>query len=561
LIEHGSCLGGEIRTLYQVEFDNVDRVAGYLEAIDDGIGIRARTIAESFQSPWISLDDVPAGGNIWSTGPVDRTLQLELTAPAGTRTGSVRIRFEGDYAWGITGPRPRADGDDEIAARPVRRVFEILPNCAPPAPAADPNTLYVNAAALPNGDGTSWDKALRYLRDALDEAKTRNDDDALEDVDEIRVAGGCYRTLDSDRFLVFPGNRAQTFALLPGVTLLGGYYPGTENRDAEENPSILTGDLDGNDEKTGDIAAFDSDRADNSLHVLNMTALDRTAVLDGFTVEGGHATSGFGGGMNLRGASPTIRNCRFRRNFAGVNGGAVAIIGAPLLESCRFEDNFAMQGAGIAVGFDATGIWTQIIGCTFVANDASSLGGGVYCEPLSRTSLNGCRILGNSDGVYAGGASELAEIRLTRCVFSGNAGTGVNLSQAVSADVEHCTFSRNGLGGLVAIGRFADHASVDVLNCIFWGNKNAAGDRNQFAQIVQGTSATVRIDFSLVAAFDRRSSDLFFSDPDDMLGNNPLFVDDDGADDVVGTDDDDLSLDPASPATGAGEFGADMGAG
>src|SRR3712207_9023372 len=47
---------------------------------------------------------------------------------------------------------------------------------------------------------------------------------------------------------------------------------------------------------SGDIGAV-NDAADNSYHVVTSAGADSTTVLDGFTVQGGNANDGPGGGM------------------------------------------------------------------------------------------------------------------------------------------------------------------------------------------------------------------------------------------------------------------------
>ena len=96
--------------------------------------------------------------------------------------------------------------------------------------------------------------------------------------------------------------------------------------------------------------------------VLFTSGEGREAVLDGFTVRGGHGTiieSGrcLGGGIFCRGSSPTIRNNTITENFANClrehlpssGGGIAALDGEPLIEGNRIEANEADLGAGIYV--------------------------------------------------------------------------------------------------------------------------------------------------------------------------------------------------------------------
>ena len=100
-------------------------------------------------------------------------------------------------------------------------------------------------------------------------------------------------------------------------------------RDIGEYETILSGDLYGDDVFVADPQLLWSEptRAENSYHVVSGSGTEPNAVLDGFTVTGGHADgtpgitgSGYGGGMlNLKG-SPTVMNCTFTENTCALSG-------------------------------------------------------------------------------------------------------------------------------------------------------------------------------------------------------------------------------------------------
>lgn len=116
--------------------------------------------------------------------------------------------------------------------------------------------IYVDIDAPPNGDGTSWTVAFKYLQDAL----------AVADInDEIRVAEGTYIP---DRSSVTPGgsgDREAVFYLDDGVSIMGGYAGlGDVDPDARNvtlYETILSADLDGDDD--GFI-----NNGENSYHVV-----------------------------------------------------------------------------------------------------------------------------------------------------------------------------------------------------------------------------------------------------------------------------------------------------
>ena len=119
--------------------------------------------------------------------------------------------------------------------------------------------LYVDDDAPPGGDGQSWETAFHYLQDALAAAQPGSG------VEEIRVGQGAYRPDQDEAGNVTPGDREAAFTLAGGVVHLGGYagYGATDPdaRDVELYETILTGDLNGDDEP--DFVNYE----DNSFHV------------------------------------------------------------------------------------------------------------------------------------------------------------------------------------------------------------------------------------------------------------------------------------------------------
>src|SRR5262249_33705729 len=130
----------------------------------------------------------------------------------------------------------------------------------------------VNAPG-PSHDGTSWDTAFQDLQQALTSATAGS---------EIHVADGTYRPTDSP-------DKNIAFELKNGVSVMGGYdgggAPDPDHRDPLGNPTTLSGDI-------GVIGS----NTDNSMHVVDASLVDTTAVLDGVIVTAGNASNGTGGG-------------------------------------------------------------------------------------------------------------------------------------------------------------------------------------------------------------------------------------------------------------------------
>lgn len=227
--------------------------------------------------------------------------------------------------------------------------------------------LHVNAAAAPGGLGDSWEAALIALDPALTAAAL-----AQGSIQEVWVAAATYVP---QVLLDEADPRSATFTLVEGAALYGGFAGderALEDRDVLANPTILSGDRNGDDQEL-------RNNQENVYHVLSGgPTLTPACALDGFTVRGGNAdlNTAFGttrgAGLSVVGGSPTVRNCRFTFNAANTDGGAIFNGGgaATQIIDCVFEGN--ASGAG-AVG-NRDGSSPLVSGCTFQGN-VGGLGG------------------------------------------------------------------------------------------------------------------------------------------------------------------------------------------
>ncbi|MBL7809036.1 MAG: exo-alpha-sialidase, partial [Saprospiraceae bacterium] len=234
------------------------------------------------------------------------------------------------------------------------------------------NRLFVNDDAVGANNGSSWADAYMDLQTALT---------AASDGDQIWVAAGTYKP-------AAPGGAStSTFTLNKNLQLLGG-FAGTETsasqRDPVVNPTILSGDLNGND-VDDDFSTLT--RFDNVQHVLSISASATLGTeVDGFTIQGGQADGGAstnGGGINCQGA-PDIRRCVFRQNMCTSSGAGVYVsgIGANglVMEHCKFEKNLATNingganGGGMSVS-NVKNAGVIIRDCIFMENTADNKGG------------------------------------------------------------------------------------------------------------------------------------------------------------------------------------------
>ncbi len=380
---------------------------------------------------------------------------------------------------------------------------------------AEAVVLLVNAAAAPGGDGTSWNTAFDDLQDALDAS------DAIGSNAQIWVAAGTYTPNRGT------GDREDSFELRDNVALFGG-FAGNETdldqRDPLANPTVLSG-------------------SQYFYHVVTAIGVGNTAVLDGFTIRAGQAQGPFmdhcGGGMFISTGSPVIRNCTFADNEA-TSGGAVynEFFGDPLLVACTFVQNTADSfGGAMYSGFARA----TLVDCAFVGNLADD-GGAVRCTE-GECWLTNCRFLGNTATNEGGAVNAVrCETYMMNCVFSGNDGAGTTRLDSGWASLVNCDFSQNYDRGVVLDGE----SDVGVYNCVLWGNSHG-GNTDEDAQIrVVDEDVELDIRYSCVQGWTGLLGGI------GNHGDDPLFVDADGEDDVAGTLDDDLHLAAGSPCIDVG---------
>jgi hypothetical protein len=442
----------------------------------------------------------------------------------------------------------------------------------------DPIVHYVNDDVIGGAsDGTSWTNAFTDLQSALAVAATG---------EQIWVAEGVY----------VPGESpTDIFTLMNGVEIFGGFEaaPGMEGvfdlRDPEKFVTVLSGDLEGND--TSSIIGQNTD------HVVTGSGTNRSAVLDGFTVTGGQAISNdpdpfatAGGGLLCVEGSPTLVNLVFAENLSeSFGGGAFVVQGSPLFRNVTFMGNVAAEASGGGLAIDGgnrddsnaelenvlftdnatvgSGAGLSLFAkadarlshVTFLDNSAPVNGGGMFCSS-SDPVLTDVLFLGNSAASWGGGmynSNQSAPI-LVNVVFSGCAASegGAMLNNESHPVMTNVTFAGNTAdneGG--ALWNEASSAPI-LQNSILWGN--TAGNRGD--QIHNEASA-FSISTSLIEGSGGSGAgwdSILGVDGGGNLDGDPLFVDADGPDNMVGTLDDDLRLLMGSPAFNAGDNEADL---
>ncbi len=303
----------------------------------------------------------------------------------------------------------------------------------------------------------------------------------------IFVAAGTYvpGTGRSSTFLLMTGDS------LDGVHLYGGFRGGESDLDGQDiaaNPTILSGDI-------GTAGNY----ADNCYHVVTMY---NWAILSGFTITGGNADG---------------------TGFDSSGGGAMI--------------------------YDATG--ANIHDCIFIGNRASVAGGAAYYQgPVSTSapcSIKNCRFLSNAS-IGSGGAIYCTEtlfggLFITNCALSGNTGSNggaIAFADVTSpAEITYCSFHGNSAsasGGAISV---MTASTPMIRGSIFWGNTASDGP-----QIFCDGGTNANISYS---DWPTGGISGAYTDNGGNINADPLFADPDGADNTIGTPDDDLRLLYGSP--------------
>ncbi|MEM7229298.1 MAG: right-handed parallel beta-helix repeat-containing protein, partial [Planctomycetota bacterium] len=321
-------------------------------------------------------------------------------------------------------------------------------------------TWFVDDDAVPDGNGQSWATAFDELQDALDVA---------ESGDKIWLAAGTY--VPSVAISVQGDEpERETFLIDRTLSIYGGFAgfeTSLDERDIDANPSILSGDLNGDDEPEF------TNRDDNALHVVTLeTPLGRPPgrfVLDGLTIRGGHAPDTFGGGLYAVRAIVTMQSCVICDNFSIAGGAIYAEDSALSLSESQIRHNhvFADEQGGGGAGVLTLNSSLTINACEFEANIVDGIDfapggailglGGQHSIHNSVFAMNQCKSSGGAVHIQNGGAGLSFDAFLRGCTFTGNQTTGTD------------SFSS---GGAVHI----QHQNIDTLSsavvctCVFDGN-------------------------------------------------------------------------------------------
>jgi predicted outer membrane repeat protein len=123
----------------------------------------------------------------------------------------------------------------------------------------------------------------------------------------------------------------------------------------------------------------------------------------------------FGGGMlNNESSSPTIRNCTFSGNKAGLGGGMLNRgASSPVVLNCMFTGNNATSYGG--------GIYKPgtVVNSVFWKNTSASPGGGIYCESGITPVITNCTFSQNKGSNGGAIVTGTAAAKISNCILWG----------------------------------------------------------------------------------------------------------------------------------------------
>ena len=226
--------------------------------------------------------------------------------------------------------------------------------------------------------------------------------------------------LNGDEVWVKGGTYYERITMVEGVGIYGGFVGDAteelEDRDWVANPTVLDASY-----FTGHLVEGVDD-----------------AVLDGFTLTGAEATVPVnlqpeeceptvycGGGVFCDGTSPTIQHCWIVANEADSVGGGVYCCNnaTPTFKECVIMGNDALSGSGAGVFLDESD--ATFLHCTITGNQSQEGGDGVY-SVNSSSNITNCILWDNGEEVVVDGTATPTVSH--SCVQGGYAGGDDNFS-------------------------------------------------------------------------------------------------------------------------------------
>jgi len=448
--------------------------------------------ATAFQDFLLSVHN--GQGNTWAVGsPVSYQVNLSSGVTGYQATGlpaGLTIN-----ASGLISGTPREVEESTVTVSvPSRGLSAVIPFFIRP--------IYVNLAATGSNNGTSWANAYTNLQTAIDAAGVGA---------QIWVAAGTYKPTKYFDPKVTNDVRSRSFLLKGGVSVLGS-FAGTESRladrNVEANPTILSGDFNGNDSNAWPP---DSSRGENAYHVLAALNQTQPVVVDGFTITSGnannstfrqpnngspipkeakvHEVGGAGIGLNTE---LKIANCLILQNQSNDSGGGFLFYnqtkntkGTRIADSV-FRQNHSGDGGALVFGCDVVPSPSfeksifAVVRCLFEENQA---------KVAADSNDDGHLDQGNGGAIFL---SSNANVAIAETVFINNSVNPNGLVGAKVGDPSYGLASGHG-GALVVVGG----SIARIFNTVFIANESKwAGGAINVAKWESTSAGRVDVYFS-----------------------------------------------------------------
>ena len=276
-----------------------------------------------------------------------------------------------------------------------------------------------------------------------------------------------------------------------------GGFAGTETglgqRDWQANPTILNGDLSGND--NANIDRTEATRSENSYHSVKIISKSTEVVLDGLIIRSGNANSGMhqengsGSGLFVRTSVVTLRNCTFEKNTAYKSGAIYNDTSGTklIVENCAFTENVAKWIGAIHVVGSPT---FQFDSCVFDGNPGSGRCGALYISTAVNPTIgtvNNCVFVNNSNTQNGGAIWNQGNTFVYNSTFYGNSvGTTV---QTIYRNMGILTLKNYIIWGSSGGGSVIDGPTTITYSIV---QGNYAGTGNSAADPLFGNTANLK---------------------------------------------------------------------
>jgi len=404
-----------------------------------------------------------------------QTVALDLASPA-VDAGNCTVSSASDDARDL--PRPAdlpaadvADGCDIGAyeARPIRYV----------------NVNVVGGAA----NGSSWADAFPNLHDALATASAG---------DEFWLAEGAY--FPDVGTGVTDNDVVNTFLVPAAIRLLGG-FTGTETQVADRDwmlhPTVLSGDIDGDDAVDGHhiTRSYNDIAGSNSLHVMTLNV--EGTLLDGLTLTGGSATGPLAADKIGSALYCNTSNLEKLRNMTVIgnrasNRAAMWHCSVDVSDSL-FEANRGDEAGSVSA---TDGSYRR----TTFRNNSAGTDAAVFYLGSGTLRLTDALFEGNQSG-GAGAVRSQGDLLLDNVLFRGNRGStsaAIELGGSAPSILNNVTVTGNHMTSTGGAIRVHGSADLRINNSILWNNQDAGGTGALNTSIENDGSGTVTLRTSVL---------------------------------------------------------------